>query len=214
VFRGPNGPALGVGAQHSQCYASWYGHVPGLTVVSPYSAADSKGLLKAAVRSPNPVMFLENELLYGHKSEVPMMDDYVLPIGKAKVVREGSDVTLVTFSIGVEMCLQAAESLAEEGIDAEIIDLRTIRPLDMATVIESIKKTNRAVMAEQGWPTFGVGSGVSAQIMEDAFDYLDAPVLRVAAKDVPMPYAANLEQEAVLNAGEIVTAAQKVCYRE
>jgi len=213
VFRGPNGPAARVAAQHSQCYASWYGHIPGLKVVSPYSPADSKGLLKAAIRDPNPVVFLENEIIYSHKGMVPKMDDFVLPIGKARVVREGTDVTLISFSIGVHECIQAADQLAEEGISAEIIDLRTIRPLDMETVIASIKKTNRAVTAEQGWPTFGIGSGLSAQIMEDAFDYLDAPVLRTSGADVPMPYAANLEKAAILRPDLIVEAAKKVCYR-
>jgi pyruvate dehydrogenase E1 component beta subunit len=213
VFRGPNGPAARVAAQHSQCYASWYGHIPGLTVISPYSPADCKGLLKAAIRDPNPVVFLENEITYAHKGLVPKMDDFVLPIGKARVVREGSDVTLISFSIGVAECLIAADKLAEEGISAEVIDLRTIRPLDMETVIASIKKTNRAVTAEQGWPTFGIGSGLSAQIMEDAFDYLDAPVIRTSGADVPMPYAANLEKAAILRPDLIVEAAKKVCYR-
>ena len=213
VFRGPNGPAARVAAQHSQCYASWYGHIPGLKVISPYSAADCKGLLKAAIRDPNPVVFLENEITYGHKHPVPKMDDFVLPIGKARVVREGTDVTLISFSIGVAECITAADQLAEEGISAEIIDLRTIRPIDMETVIRSVQKTNRAVTAEQGWPTFGVGSGLAAMIMEQAFDYLDAPVLRTSGADVPMPYAANLEKAAILRPDLIVEAAKKVCYR-
>jgi len=214
VFRGPNGPAARVAAQHSQCYASWYGHIPGLKVIAPYSAADCKGLLKAAIRDPNPVVFLENEITYGHKHPVPKLDDFVLPIGKARVVREGTDVTLISFSIGVAECLIAADKLAEEGISAEVIDLRTIRPLDMETIIASIQKTNRAVTAEQGWPTFGVGSGLSAAIMEQAFDYLDAPVLRTSGVDVPMPYAANLEKAAILRPELIVEAAKKVCYRD
>jgi len=208
VFRGPNGAASRVGAQHSQCYAAWYSHIPGLKVVAPYSAADAKGLLKSAIRDPGPVIFLENELLYGESFDVPDTDDWTVPIGKAKVVREGSDVTIVTFSI------MAAETLAEQGISAEVIDLRSIRPLDKETIIASVKKTNRLVTAEENWPQSGVGAEISAMIMEEAFDYLDAPVTRVSGKDVPMPYAANLEALALAQADDIVRAAKAVTYKD
>ncbi len=212
VFRGPNGAASRVGAQHSQNYASWYAHVPGLIVVAPYSAADCKGLLKAAIKNPNPVIFLENEITYGYSFDVPDIDDYTVPLGKAAVVREGSDVTLVSYSIGVKFALDAAEKLAAEGISAEVVDLRTIRPLDMETVINSVKKTNRVVCVEEGWATCSVSSEISARLMEDAFDYLDAPVLRATNEDVPMPYAANLEKLAVISDDRIVAAAKQVCY--
>jgi pyruvate dehydrogenase E1 component beta subunit len=214
VFRGPNGAAARVGAQHSQNYASWYAHIPGLIVIAPYSAADCKGLLKAAIKNPNPVIFLENEITYGYSFDVPDMDDYTVPIGKASVVRSGSDVTLVAYSIGVKFALDAAEKLASDGIDAEVIDLRTIRPLDMETIIESVKKTNRVVCVEEGWATCSVSSEISARLMEGAFDYLDAPVTRVTNEDVPMPYAANLEKLAVVNDDRIVSAAKAVCYQE
>ena len=213
VFRGPNGAAARVGAQHSQNYASWYAHVPGLIVLAPYSAADCKGLLKAAIKNPNPVIFLENEITYGYSFDVPEMDDYTVPIGKASVLRTGNDVTLVAYSIGVKFALDAAEKLAAEGIDAEVIDLRTIRPLDMETIIESVKKTNRVVCVEEGWATCSVSSEISARLMEDAFDYLDAPVTRVSNADVPMPYAANLEKLAVVSDESIVAAAKSVCYK-
>jgi pyruvate dehydrogenase E1 component subunit beta len=213
VFRGPNGAAARVAAQHSQEYSTWYAHCPGLKVVAPYSAADAKGLLKAAIRDPNPVIFLENEILYGHSFEVPKLDDFVLPIGRARVLREGSDVTIVTFSLMVERALQAAGALADAGIEAEVIDLRTIRPLDVATIVESVKKTNRLVSVEEGWPQFGLGSELSAAMMEHAFDYLDAPVRRVSGKDVPMPYAANLERLALPQVDDVVGAAKAVCYR-
>lgn len=214
VFRGPNGAASRVGAQHSQNYASWYAHVPGLIVVAPYSAADCKGLLKAAIKDPNPVIFLENEITYGYSFDVPDVEDYTVPLGKAKVVREGADVTLVSYSIGVKFALDAAEKLAAEGIDAEVIDLRTIRPLDMETIIESVKKTNRIVCVEEGWVTCSVSSEISACLMEDAFDYLDAPVMRVTNEDVPMPYAANLEKLTVVSDDRIVAAAKQVCYKQ
>jgi len=213
VFRGPNGAASRVGAQHSQCYASWYAHCPGLKVVSPYSAADAKGLLKSAIRDPNPVFVLENEMLYGNSFEVPVADDWIVPIGSAKVVRKGSDVTLVAFSIMVGKALEAAEALAEEGIDAEVIDLRTIRPLDTETIVKSVQKTNRIVSCEEGWPFSGIGSELAALMMEAAFDWLDAPLARVCAKDVPLPYAANLEALALPQAADIVEAAKNVCYR-
>jgi len=213
VFRGPNGPASRVGAQHSQCYAGWYAQVPGLKVVAPYSAADAKGLLKAAIRDPNPVVFLEHELLYGQKFDVPEID-YVLPIGKARTVREGTDVSLISFAYTVGTALQAAETLAEQGISAEVIDLRTIRPLDKQAIIDTVKKTNRAVVIEQGWATCGVTAELSAIIMEEAFDWLDAPVMRIAGADVPMPYAANLEQLAIVQPEHIVEAARAVCYRD
>ena len=215
VFRGPNGAASRVAAQHSQCYASWYAHVPGLKVVSPWSAADAKGLMKAAIRDPNPVVFLENELLYGDKYDnIPSSDDYVIPIGRAKIERSGSDVTIVAFSIMVGKALKAAEELAEQGIDAEVINLRTIRPLDRHTILESVKKTNRIVVAEEGWPFAGIGSEIAALIDEHAFDYLDAPLARVCAKDVPLPYAANLEALALPQSQHIVEAAKKVCYQD
>ncbi len=213
VFRGPNGAAARVAAQHSQCYASWFAHVPGLKVVSPWSAADAKGLLKAAIRDPNPVIFLENEILYGQSFEVPDSDDWVVPIGRAKVVRRGSDVTIVAFSIMVGKALEAAEALAAEGIDAEVIDLRSLRPLDTATIVESVKRTNRIVSVEEGWAYSGIGSEIAALMMEQAFDWLDAPVHRVCGADVPLPYAANLERLALPQAESIVEAAKAVCYR-
>jgi pyruvate dehydrogenase E1 component beta subunit len=213
VFRGPNGAASRVGAQHSQNYGPWYASVPGLIVIAPYDAADAKGLLKAAIRSTDPVVFLENELLYGRSFDVPKLDDYVLPIGKARVVREGSDVTLVSYSIGVGLALEAAETLAGEGIQAEVIDLRTLRPLDTATVLASLKKTNRMVVVEEGWPTCSISSEILAVAMEQGFDDLDAPVLRVTNEDVPLPYAAKLEKLALVDAERVVTAAKTVCYR-
>ena len=212
VFRGPNGAASRVGAQHSQDYASWYGHVPGLKVIAPYDAADAKGLLKAAIRDPNPVVFLEHELLYGTSFPVPDLDDHILPIGKAAVKRAGTDVTLVGYSRMVGFALQAAEELAEQGISAEVIDLRSIRPLDMATVIESVKKTNRLVTCEEGWRFMGIGAEICASVVSDAFDYLDAPPARVHQKDVPLPYAANLEAMSLPGVADIVAAARKVCY--
>lgn len=214
VFRGPNGAASRVGAQHSQCYASWYAHVPGLKVVAPWDAASAKGLLKAAIRDPNPVIFLENEMLYGQNFDVPEGDDIALEIGKAAVVREGTDVTIVAFSIMVGKALEAAEKLAQDGISAEVIDLRTIRPLDTETIIESVKKTSRCVSVEEGWPAAGIGSEIAAVIMEHAFDYLDAPVKRVAGVDVPLPYAANLEKLALPQASHIIEAVKEVCARE
>lgn len=214
VFRGPNGAASRVGAQHSQCYASWYAHCPGLKVVAPYSAADAKGLLKSAIRDPNPVIFLENELMYGKSFEVPTDPDFRVPIGKAKVVRPGTDVTIVAFSIMVGHSLAAAEELANLGIDAEVIDLRTIRPLDVATIIHSLKKTNRLVTVEEGWPFAGIGSEIAAVVMEHAFDDLDAPVMRVTGEDVPLPYAANLEKLALPQPERIVEAAKAACYRK
>jgi len=213
VFRGPNGPAARVAAQHSQDYAPWYSHVPGLTVIAPYTAADAKGLLKAAIRYPNPVIFLENEILYGHSFPVPKLDDFVLPIGKAKVAREGSDVTIVAWSMGMSYALKAADELAKENIAAEVIDLRTIRPMDTETVVASVKKTGRIVTVEEGWQQSGVGAEVAARVMEQAFDYLDAPVTRVSGKDVPMPYAANLEKLALPSVAEVVAAAKAVSYR-
>ncbi|MFN4281922.1 MAG: pyruvate dehydrogenase complex E1 component subunit beta [Alphaproteobacteria bacterium] len=213
VFRGPNGAASRVGAQHSQCFASWYAHVPGLIVVSPYSADDAKGLLKSAIRDPNPVIFLENEIMYGRSFPVPVDPDYTVPIGKARIVRKGKDVTITAFSIMVGVALQAAEELAKEGIDAEVIDLRTLRPLDTATIVESVKKTNRLVSVEEGWPFAGIGSELAALMMEQAFDHLDAPVKRVCAVDVPLPYAANLEKLALPQAGHVVAAAKEVLYR-
>ncbi len=213
VFRGPNGPAARVAAQHSQDYSSWYAHVPGLIVIAPYSAADAKGLLKAAIRDPNPVIFLENEVLYGKSFEVPKHDDFVLPIGKAKVMKEGRDVTLVSHSHGLTYCLEAMAKLEEEGIDVELIDLRTLRPLDMDTVIASVKKTNRLVTVEETWPVCGIGAEIAASVQEKAFDWLDAPILRVTQKDVPMPYAANLEKLALPSAAEVVEAVKAVCYR-
>jgi len=213
VFRGPNGPASRVGAQHSQDYASWYAHIPGLVVIAPYSAADAKGLLKAAIRDPNPVVFLENEVLYGKTFEVPVLDDYVLPIGKARVMKEGNDVTLVSHSHGIAYCLEAMAKLEEEGIDVELIDLRTIRPLDIDTIIASVKKTNRLVTVEETWPVCGIGAEIAARVQADAFDFLDAPILRVTQKDVPMPYATNLEKLALPSAEEVVEAVKAVCYR-
>ncbi|MCC6597410.1 MAG: pyruvate dehydrogenase complex E1 component subunit beta [Alphaproteobacteria bacterium] len=214
VFRGPNGAASRVGAQHSQCYASWYAHVPGLKVVAPWSAADAKGLMKAAIRDPNPVVFLENELLYGQSFNAPESEDFVIPIGRAKIERAGKDVTIVTFSIMVGKALEAADKLAESGIDAEVINLRTIRPLDRWTILESIKKTNRIITVEEGWPFAGIGAEIAALIGEHAFDYLDAPLLRVCAADVPLPYAANLEALAMPQVDEIIHAAKKVCYKD
>ena len=213
VFRGPNGAASRVAAQHSQNYGPWYASVPGLIVIAPYSAADAKGLLKSAIRSPDPVVFLENELLYGHSFDVPD-GDVAVPIGKASVVRAGKDVTLVSYSIGVGVALDAAMKLAEQGIDAEVIDLRTLRPLDRATVLASLKKTNRMVVVEEGWPTCSISSEIIAIAMEDGFDDLDAPVLRVTNEDVPLPYAANLEKLALIKVDDVVEAAKKVCYRK
>ena len=212
VFRGPNGAASRVGAQHSQCYASWYGHVPGLKVIAPYSAADAKGLLKAAIQDPNPVVFLENELLYGQSFEIPTADDFIIPIGKDKIVRSGSDVTLVGYGMSVQIALDAAELLAKEGIEAEIVDLRTIRPIDKEMIVESLKKTNRLVSIEESWPFAGIGSEIAMIAMEDGFDYLDAPVERVCSLDVPLPYAANLEKAVLPNATRVVDAVKKVCY--
>ena len=212
VFRGANGAAARVGAQHSQCYASWYANCPGLKVVAPWSSADAKGLLKSAIRDPNPVIFLENEILYGQSFELPDTEDFILPIGKAKIERKGSDVTIVAYSIAVGIALEAAQKLAEEGIDAEVINLRTIRPMDTATIIESVKKTNRLISVGEGWPTCGIGAEVSAVAMEQAFDYLDAPPIRVAGVDVPMPYAANLEKLALPKASHVIEAAKSVCY--
>jgi pyruvate dehydrogenase E1 component beta subunit len=213
VFRGPNGPASRVAAQHSQDYSAWYSHIPGLKVIAPSTAADAKGLLKAAIRDPNPVMFLENEILYGHSSPVPKLDDYVLPIGRARVVRGGSDVTLVAWSMGMTYALKAADELAKENISAEVIDLRTLKPMDSDTILESVKKTGRIVTVEEGWKQSGVGAEIAARVMEQAFDYLDAPVMRVCGKDVPMPYAANLEKLALPSIAEVVEAAKAVCYR-
>ena len=213
VFRGPNGAAARVAAQHSQDYSAWYSQVPGLKVIAPFSAADYKGLLKAAIRDPNPVIFLENEVLYGHSGEVPKLDEYVIPIGKARVVRSGSHVSIISWSNGMTYALKAADELAKEGIEADIIDVRTLRPLDTETIVESVKKTGRAVTVEEGWQQNGVGAEIAARIMEHAFDYLDAPVARVSGKDVPMPYAANLEKLALPSAAEVVAAAKAVCYR-
>ena len=212
VFRGPNGAAARVAAQHSQEFGTWYAHCPGLKVIAPYSAADAKGLLKAAIRDPDPVVFLENEILYGHSFEVPKLDDFVLPIGRARILRTGSDVTIVSFSLMMERVLQAAEALAQEGIEAEVIDLRTLRPLDIPTIVASVKKTNRLVSVEEGWPRFGVGAELAAIAMEHAFDYLDAPVCRVTGKDVPMPYAANLERMALPQVEDVVSAVKAVRY--
>ena len=213
VFRGPNGPASRVAAQHSQDFTSWYSHIPGLKVVAPYTAADAKGLLKAAIRDPNPIMFLENEILYGQSFPVPKLDDYVVPIGKAKVVRPGNDVTLVAWSMGMNYALKAADALAKDGIDAEVIDLRTLKPMDIETIVASVKKTGRLVSVEEGWRQSGVGAEIAALVTEQAFDWLDAPVLRVTGKDVPMPYAANLEKLALPSVAEVVEAAKSVCYR-
>ena len=214
VFRGPNGAAARVAAQHSQNYASWFAHVPGLKVVSPYSAADAKGLLKSAIRDPNPVIFLENEILYGASFEVPAVDDYIVPIGRANICRAGSDVTIAALSIAVGHALDAAEALAGEGIEAEVIDLRTVRPLDTATLVESVKKTGRLVSVEEGWPFAGIGAELAAVTMEHAFDWLDAPVARVTAADVPLPYAANLERLALPQVEDVVRAAKDVLYRD
>jgi pyruvate dehydrogenase E1 component beta subunit len=213
VFRGPNGAAARVAAQHSQCYASWYAHCPGLKVIAPWSAADAKGLLKAAIRDPNPVVFLEHEILYGQSFQLPDAPDFVLPIGKAKIERAGSDVTITAFSRMVGIALEAAELLTKEGIEAEVINLRTLRPLDIDAIVASVRKTNRLVNVEEGWPMYGVGAEMAALMMEHAFDYLDAPVRRVAGADVPMPYAANLEALALPRAADVVQAAKDVCYR-
>ena len=213
VFRGPNGAAARVAAQHSQDYSAWYSHVPGLKVIAPSNAADAKGLLKAAIRDLNPVIFLENEILYGHSSPVPKLDDFVLPIGKAKIVRPGNDVTIVSWSMGMTYALKAADELAGEGIDAEVIDLRTIKPMDTETIVTSVQKTARLVTVEEGWQQSGVGAEIAARVMEKAFDYLDAPVARVSGKDVPMPYAANLEKLALPSVADVVEAAKAVCYR-
>jgi len=213
VFRGPNGAAARVAAQHSQCYASWYAHCPGLKVISPWSAADAKGLLKAAIRDPNPVVFLENEILYGQSFPVPTDPDFILPIGRARIERPGKDVTITAFSLQVSHALAAAEKLAGDGIDAEVINLRTLRPLDIGTIVDSVKKTNRIVSVEEGWPFAGIGSEIAAVMMEQAFDWLDAPVARVAGEDVPLPYAANLEKLALPNPDKIAAAARAVCYR-
>jgi pyruvate dehydrogenase E1 component beta subunit len=213
VFRGPNGAAARVAAQHSQDYSSWYSHSPGLKVIAPSNAADAKGLLKAAIRDPNPVVFLENEILYGHSAPVPKLDDFVLPIGKAKIARAGNDVTIVAWSMGMSYALKAAEELAGQGIEAEVIDLRTLKPMDTDTIVASVQKTGRCVTVEEGWAQSGVGAEIAARLMEHAFDYLDAPVLRVTGKDVPMPYAANLEKLALPSVAEVVEAAKAVTYR-
>ena len=213
VFRGPNGVAAQAAAQHSQDYASWYAHVPGLIVLAPFSASDAKGLLKAAIRNPNPVVFLEHELLYGMRGDVPDWDDYLLPIGQARLLREGSDVTLVSYARGLAFCLEAADRLAAEGVSAEIIDLRSLRPLDLPRVIASVQKTNRMVTVEEGWPVCSIGSELAACVQRRAFDALDAPILQITGADVPMPYAANLEKHALPNAHRIYEAVQKVCYR-
>ncbi|MEP3438550.1 MAG: pyruvate dehydrogenase complex E1 component subunit beta [Hoeflea sp.] len=212
VFRGANGAAARVGAQHSQCYAAWYSHIPGLKVVMPYTAADAKGLLKAAIRDPNPVIFLENEIMYGHTFDVPKMDDFVLPIGKARIHKQGKDVTIVSFGIGMSYAVKAVEELSSLGIDVELIDLRTIRPMDLPTVIESVKKTGRLVTVEEGYPQSSVGTEIATRVQQQAFDYLDAPIITIAGKDVPMPYAANLEKLALPNVAEIVDAVKAVTY--
>ena len=213
VFRGPNGAAARVGAQHSQDYTSWYAHIPGLKVAAPYSASDAKGLLKSAIRDNNPVIFLENEILYGRSFDVPDVEDYVVPFGKARIWRKGEDITIVSFGIGMQYALKAAEKLAADGIEAEVIDLRTIRPIDYETLIQSVSKTNRCITVEEGFPIASIGNHLSAYIMENAFDYLDAPVINCSGKDVPMPYAANLEKLALVTTEEVVNAAKKVCYR-
>jgi pyruvate dehydrogenase E1 component beta subunit len=213
VFRGPNGAAARVAAQHSQDYSAWYSNVPGLKVIAPYSASDAKGLLKSAIRDPNPVIFLENEILYGQSFPVPRLDDFTVPIGKARIHREGKDVTIVSYSIGMTYALKAAQELEKEGIQAEVIDLRTIRPMDTDTIVASVMKTGRCVTVEEGFPQSGIGAEIMARIMENAFDYLDAPVIRVTGKDVPMPYAANLEKLALPTVAEVVQAAKAVCYR-
>ncbi len=213
VFRGPNGAAARVGAQHSQDYAAWYAHIPGLKVVMPYTASDAKGLMKSAIRDPNPVIFLENEILYGRTFDVPVMDDFTVPIGKARIARSGTDVTIVSFGIGMSYAMEAADKLAQIGIDAEVIDLRSLRPMDTQTVIESVTKTNRCVTVEEGWPVGAIGNHISAVLMQEAFDYLDAPVINCTGKDVPMPYAANLEKLALTTTDEVIAAVQKVTYR-
>ena len=213
VFRGPNGAAARVGAQHSQDYAAWYMQIPGLKVVMPYSASDYKGLMKTAIRDPNPVIFLENEILYGRTFDVPEMDDYTVPFGKARIWREGTDVTLVSFGIGMQYALDAADKLAEDGISAEVLDLRTLRPMDTASIIKSVMKTNRCVTVEEGWPQGSVGNYISSVIMQEAFDYLDAPVINCTGKDVPMPYAANLEKHALVTTDEVIEAVKKVTYK-
>jgi pyruvate dehydrogenase E1 component beta subunit len=213
VFRGPNGAAARVAAQHSQDYSAWYSQIPGLIVIAPYSASDAKGLLKAAIRNPNPVVFLEHEILYGQSFPVPKLDDFVLPIGKARIVRPGNNVTIVSFSYGMTYALKAAEELAKKHIMAEVIDLRTLRPLDTDTIVQSVQKTGRLITVEEGWPQSGIGAEISARVMERAFDYLDAPVMRISGKDVPMPYAANLEKLALPSVNDIVEAAKAVCYR-
>ncbi|MBC6443053.1 MAG: pyruvate dehydrogenase complex E1 component subunit beta [Rhodobacteraceae bacterium] len=213
VFRGPNGAAARVGAQHSQDYAAWYSHIPGLKVVQPYSAPDAKGLLKSAIRDPNPVIFLENEILYGRSGEVPNLKDWTVPIGKARIARAGNDVTIVSFGIGMQYALEAAEKLAEEGLDAEVIDLRSLRPMDTATVIGSVRKTNRCVTVEEGFPVCSIGNHISAILMQEAFDHLDAPVINCTGKDVPMPYAANLERLALVSTAEVIDAVKAVTYR-
>jgi pyruvate dehydrogenase E1 component beta subunit len=213
VFRGPNGPAARVAAQHSQDFTAWYSHIPGLKVIAPFSAADAKGLLKSAIRDPNPVIFLENEILYGHSFPVPKLDDYLVPIGKARIAREGTDVTIVAWSMGMTYALKAAEALAKDGINAEVIDLRTLKPMDIDTIVESVKKTGRLVTVEEGWRQSGVGAEIAARVMEDGFDWLDAPVARVTGEDVPMPYAANLEKLALPSADKVVEAVKAVCYR-
>ena len=213
VFRGTNGAASRVGAQHSQCYAAWYAQIPGLKVVMPYSAADAKGLLKSAIRDPNPVIFLENEMIYGTSFDVPDLDDFTVPIGKAKIWQTGEDVTLVSFGIGMKYALEAASKLADEGISAEVIDLRSLRPIDYDTLINSVKKTNRCVTIEEGFPVASIGNHLSAVIMERAFDYLDAPVINCTGKDVPMPYAANLEKLALVTTDEVIAAVKQVTYR-
>ncbi len=213
VFRGPNGAAARVAAQHSQCFAAWYSHVPGLKVIMPYTAADAKGLLKAAIRDPNPVVFLENEILYGRAFEVPLIEDFVLPIGKARLARPGRDLTIVSFGIGMSYALEAAERLAAEGVEAEVIDLRTLRPMDTAAIIESVRRTNRLITVEEGWPQNSVGSHIAAVVQREAFDDLDAPVLNICGKDVPLPYAANLERHALVTVDEVIAAAHAVLYR-
>jgi len=214
VFRGPNGAARRVAAQHSQDFSAWYAHIPGLKVVAPYTAADAKGLLKAAIRDPNPVLVLENELLYAVKADVPVSDDYVLPIGRAKILRAGADVTLVSHSRNLDACLEAATSLSAEGVDCEVIDLRSLRPLDTATVIASVQKTNRLVTVEEGWPVAGIGAEISAAVQSEAFDYLDAPITRVTGLDVPLPYADNLEKMALPSTDKVIQAVNAVCYRQ
>ncbi len=213
VFRGANGAAARVGAQHSQCFAAWYMQIPGLKVVAPYSASDAKGLLKTAIRDPNPVIFLENEIMYGRAFDVPKMDDFTVPFGKARIWRTGTDVTIVSFGIGMQYALEAADKLAEDGISAEVIDLRTLRPMDLPTVIKSVMKTNRLVTVEEGWPQGSVGSYIASEVMQQAFDYLDAPIITCTGKDVPMPYAANLEKHALITTDEVIAAVKQVTYR-